>query len=195
MDESVKGIATRSRRPILPPSEDTRRLGRRLAYAASAVVLSTLGFGVGLAQANQPNSSWSSNGVIGYCASTYGGYVLAAQNFLYGAEGYRPLDASFGANTTTATKAWQRQVGLSQDGCIGPNTWTSIRNQVYSLCSPGYWCPPPYWVSTANGGRVYYDRTNCDWGTATLNIPVGGSVKGYKYYSFSTLLTGEVSCA
>jgi len=39
--------------------------------------------------------------------------------------GVSPADGSFGPNTTKATKAFQRAHGLTEDGIVGPATWTA----------------------------------------------------------------------
>jgi hypothetical protein len=170
---------------------------KRMLIAASFLALASV-FSLGqaqTAQANQPNDSWSTNQKVGYCGATTGGYVLAAQNFLYGGEGYTPMDAQFGANTNAATRTFQSQVGITVDGCIGPQSWSVMRAQLVSQCSPGYSCSVTNFASHFNGGTVYYDRTNCDWGTYTDGEPVGGSVQNNAIYSFAASLTGVVSCA
>jgi hypothetical protein len=147
------------------------------------------------AQANQPNDSWSTNQKVGYCGATVGGYVLAAQEFLLGAEGYTPLDAQFGTNSYNATRSFQSQVGIAVDGCIGSQTWSVMRSALIFLCSPGYSCGTTNFVSHFNGGTALYERTNCDWGTFTDGAPVGGNVHQNGIYSFAVSLTGVVSCA
>jgi hypothetical protein len=159
-----------------------------------AVVLSWTG--VSPALATQPNNAWGTNNVVGLCAQRNGGYVLAAQNILYAGFGYSPMDAVWGTNSDTATKAFQRQVGLLRDGCVGPQTWGAMRGFVVSLCTPGFVCNSPNRAARINGGVVFYDRTNCDWGTYIAgNQAVGGSVRRGVTYSFSTALTPEVFCA
>ena len=58
-------------------------------------------------------------------------YVLIAQDDLntlgYGTGG---LDGIFGAQTETAVRAYQSQVGLTADGIVGCNTWRSLQEEV-----------------------------------------------------------------
>jgi peptidoglycan hydrolase-like protein with peptidoglycan-binding domain len=43
------------------------------------------------------------------------------------AHGYKvAVDGSFGAQTTTAVKAFQKSAGLQQDGVVGPATWGKL---------------------------------------------------------------------
>ena len=58
-------------------------------------------------------------------------YVLIVQDDLntlgYGTGG---LDGIFGAQTETAVRAYQSQVGLTADGIVGCNTWRSLQEEV-----------------------------------------------------------------
>ena len=36
------------------------------------------------------------------------------------------VDGIFGANTETAVKKFQKDLGLTQDGIVGPETWDKI---------------------------------------------------------------------
>jgi hypothetical protein len=145
------------------------------------------------AQASQPNDSWSTNQKVGYCGATLGGYVLAAQNFLNLAEGYTPMDAQFGTNSYNATRAFQSWASLGVDGCIGPQTWSTMRSLTASLCPSGnYSCTTPNFQTIFGN---LFERTNCDWGTYIGGAPVGGGVNPWGIYSFAAPLTGVVSCA
>jgi len=54
---------------------------------------------------------------------------------------YLPLtvDGVFGSKTTSVVKAYQKSKGLTQDGVVGPNTWTAFLSDCYLTyggCSP-----------------------------------------------------------
>ena len=58
-------------------------------------------------------------------------YVLIAQDDL-NTLGFRTggLDGIFGSNTQNAVREYQKSVGLSVDGIIGCNTWSSLQEDV-----------------------------------------------------------------
>jgi peptidoglycan hydrolase-like protein with peptidoglycan-binding domain len=37
------------------------------------------------------------------------------------------VDGSFGRNTESAVRAFQREAGLDDDGVVGPETWAALR--------------------------------------------------------------------
>lgn len=56
-----------------------------------------------------------------------GDAVYFWQNLLRGREWTNlALDGSFGAATEKATKAFQKRLGLTQDGVVGPATWSAM---------------------------------------------------------------------
>ncbi len=58
-------------------------------------------------------------------------YVLIAQDDL-NTLGFRTggLDGIFGSATQEAVKNYQRKVGLTADGIVGCNTWSSLQEDV-----------------------------------------------------------------
>ena len=58
--------------------------------------------------------------------------VVMWQSFLYAERllGKSGVDGYFGANTATATKAWQGRFGLTKDGKVGPNTWRAAGDRL-----------------------------------------------------------------
>jgi hypothetical protein len=170
---------------------------RLIARVLGGVLIAGLMLWPAPAQANQGSNLWGTNHRVGLgCGEVTGGYALAAQNFLYAAKGYTPMDARWGTNSSNAAKAFQRQYGLVADGCVGPATWTKMRTFVSTSCAPFYPCSVPSHTARVNGGVVLYHRTNCDWGSAIVSPqPVGGSVRRGQTYSFSAALTGVVMCA
>lgn len=73
------------------------------------------------------NGTISTPANISQALSSTGQPVKNAQGLLL-AHGNSPgaIDGIFGTNTTTATKAFQKAQGLTQDGAIGQNTWTNL---------------------------------------------------------------------
>lgn len=79
---------------------------------------------------------------FGKSACNFGGYPLlkkgSISNYVCIAQdnlntlGYRTggLDGIFGAQTESAVRAYQSQVGLKQDGIIGCNTWRALQEAV-----------------------------------------------------------------
>jgi len=63
--------------------------------------------------------------------------ALWADNFL-GLCGGAGADGIFGSITRTATISWQQRYGLSADGVIGANTWTTAYGFVINY-PPGSW--------------------------------------------------------
>ena len=47
------------------------------------------------------------------------------------------VDGSFGAQTTTAVRAWQTRMGITVDGIVGRVTWNSIYENAVSLAASG----------------------------------------------------------
>lgn len=50
-------------------------------------------------------------------------FILSAKGYYFGA-----MDASFGSGLQAAVKAFQKAVGLTADGVVGPNTWYKLFN-------------------------------------------------------------------
>jgi len=63
------------------------------------------------------------------------------------------VDGSFGANTRDWTKKAQRQLGVDDDGVVGPKTWSAVRSRL-TLVSSG---------STSNE-YTYYNSANPVYG-------------------------------
>lgn len=175
-----------------------RRSGR--VFLVTLFTLAMVLLTPGVANAQQPNDGWSTNGKVGYCGQTSGGYVVAAQNYLWTSDAYLYVDNAWGSNSNTKMRAFQSRFGLTVDGCVGPATWNTIRSTVYSVCTPGYTCSlPNYRVAVLNGsGQIsrqsWYSRTNCDWGSYIQSGINASPISAGSTYGFSSSLTGVVSC-
>lgn len=71
-----------------------------------------------------------------------GSEVALAQTFLnhwravYKKGPMLPLNSQFDASFKSAVKSFQRDVGLSVDGIIGPNTWAALISQKKPVSAP-----------------------------------------------------------
>lgn len=72
-----------------------------------------------------------------------GDLVLRWQQFLV-SQGYSlgSLDGSFGSKTDTATKAWQKKNGLTDDGVVGDKSFTKAKTQGFKHTDVSVWYPP-----------------------------------------------------
>ena len=91
-------------------------------------------------------------------ARFYGSYYAMTCSF---------VDGSFGPNTRDWTERMQRQLGVDDDGVVGPNTWTAVRNQLV-LVSSGtttniYRYQDSDGVSGAYPVRISYYRSTGYW--------------------------------
>jgi hypothetical protein len=133
---------------------------------------------------------WANNSMTGYCGQTDGGYVIAAQLFLTGWGVYTGrIDDYWGSKSHTAMLAYQRDRGLSQDGCAGPLTWADMQARTAFHATTAN-CNAPGNLDVYrlyHGGEpVYFDRSSVThyWYSWTYLQPVGGPV-GEHLYRFS----------
>lgn len=81
--------------------------------------------------AYNPSGPWADNDYVGYCGDTSGGFVTLAQAYLMNdglyQAGTNSVDDYFGSTTENAVLGYQRYYGLSQDGCVGPSTWSTMQ--------------------------------------------------------------------
>ena len=66
---------------------------------------------------------------VGSCADTNGHYVREWQLILFvgGNLSSTDVDGLWGPTTLSATKTWQARQGLTNDGCVGYNTWSKAQ--------------------------------------------------------------------
>jgi lysozyme len=66
------------------------------------------------------------------CELNWGFAFGSSDNFGNGPFGGVTVDGDFGPNTFAATRAFQREVGISIDGVVGPVTWSHLNSCVNS---------------------------------------------------------------
>lgn len=139
-------------------------------------------------------TSWSNNDYVGNCAEVNGGYVIAAQSFLWG-QGYYNIavDNWWGSNSDTALRNYQNAHGLSVDGCAGPNTWGNMQGLLLDFGSG----TNPRYESTSSSRYSWYNyshanndtTTSCRWSSFTetpSNYSVSSPVQKASYdFEFS----------
>jgi peptidoglycan hydrolase-like protein with peptidoglycan-binding domain len=105
-----------------------------------AIAVSSVGVAMSPAGANafypsgcavSARNGWSPNCYLG----TSGSYINSDAPYVYGVQtilndlGYTiARDCVFGSTTASQVQAWQSNHGLSVDGVVGPNTWTSLQS-------------------------------------------------------------------
>jgi hypothetical protein len=106
---------------------------------------------------------WTSLCYDGVTFNSNGSYVAANQFVVRNDPGLGfgslAVDCIFRANTELAVEQYQTVNGLSSDGIVGPDTWTSMRNQLtLSLIIP---YPPEftnwYWSDQADSLRFMFE--------------------------------------
>jgi hypothetical protein len=134
--------------------------------------------------------TWANNSMTGYCGQTDGGFVVAAQTFLYAWGAYPgPIDNVWGPKSHSALLQYQDARGLQRDGCGGPQTWADMQPFARYIgdtveCS-GSGSLRVYRYAK-NGRWAVYDRSTRTlyWYADTHLQPVGGQV-GDHLYRFS----------
>lgn len=95
------------------------------------------------ARADNPSTDWFGNSVMSKNSTNTKKWVINLQFALYrlrhmcGAAkftSYSDVDGSFGSKTEAAVKAFQKSVGITQDGVVGPTTKSKL---VYELSGLG----------------------------------------------------------
>jgi hypothetical protein len=132
---------------------------------------------------------WANNSMTGQCGQTDGGFVIAAQSFLWAWGKYAgPVDNFWGSASKNALMAYQRERGnLQVDGCAGPLTWRDMQGQTRALGTSSNCDGAPGTLAVsglARGGRTaYYDRSSSTkyWYTDTHVTPNGGPVRAHLY--------------
>jgi hypothetical protein len=133
--------------------------------------------------------AWSNNSLTGYCGQTDGGYVIAAQEFLYAWGKYAgPIDDYWGTNSKNALVSYQSErPRLDPDGCAGPKTWADMQVNTPFIgttdnCGGAVGELRVYGFQRA--GRVaYFDRSTGTqyWYTDPGLVPRGGPVGEHLY--------------
>jgi peptidoglycan hydrolase-like protein with peptidoglycan-binding domain len=173
-----------------------RRLTKVLLASASApaAAAAMISGATPAAASNTPGSSaWSANDVTGYCGDTSGGYVVAAQFFLYGVGKYSgPVDNNWGNASYQAAVAYQRSRGLTADGCIGGQTWEHMEFDSSFSTVNNFECGHSDFGLYAFTNNQYSEfSSDASW-KSDLNqtdaVPLGGPV-GHYGYAFASNLT------
>jgi Putative peptidoglycan binding domain len=133
---------------------------------------------------------WGGNDLVGCGGDSAGGYVVAVQDYLWGA-GFpiTAVDDQYGTQTFNAVRFFQGLTGLAPDGCVGPATWRTMRGFLANAASSG-----DYEYISGSGGRFagFYSPRACTyWQTnlAVPAVPVAPPVAGGTLYPFSRSLT------
>jgi len=97
------------------------------------------------------------------CSYSLGNYTGMWQTILYadGKLSYSNIDCTFGAQTASATKAWQSHEGLGADGIVGPNTRSRASGLLLGgsvVTYVGLYHSPYFYRHTSNG--YYYDSND-----------------------------------
>jgi hypothetical protein len=108
-----------------------RKALRRVAIVAAAVVAS-VGLTTAPASASpiQGNDWSSAHTICNGCSVSRGNLVAMWQSIVISAvDGLGDcttwVDGVFGPNTEAATRTWQRNHGITADGIVGPQTWST----------------------------------------------------------------------
>lgn len=139
-------------------------LTKRVALLSILAIVFVLS-GSNIAMAHPLSYSWSGD-YVGSCGVTEGGYVVAVQRNLKTHEinlGPSGTDGYFGTYTYNGVKTYQSQHGLQVDGCVGPQTWSSMSahlQYLYSSTNRQYW-----WFIAADHANKYCEYTwdTCWW--------------------------------
>lgn len=112
---------------------------------------------------------------------------------LYPYTGYK-LDDYVGPGTNTAIRFFQSDYHISVDGCVGPQTWSTMEANIQLLtiigCSGGY-DTYLYYDESGEGGGFY--ETNI-W-TSQSSGPTASPVVQGATYELNYPLTGQSPCA
>ena len=111
---------------------------RRKAMVQAAVATATSIAAIQPAAAHDPPHRWSTHipllakaGVCSQPTNATGGAVRFWQSILWAGGhfyGSASVDGDFGQATHDATKAWQKNHGLTQDGCVGSGSLSTAQN-------------------------------------------------------------------
>lgn len=143
-------------------------------------------------QGRVAEDAWTANDPVGDCGTgtfggemgaTEGGGVLAAQNVLSATHRLTPATSTWDANTADAVKAFQAWTGLPANGCVGTNTWVTMRALVVPVCAPEYNCLGPDQLLRAGPARdgrdAWFLDADCDWASwvqpGVASDPVGST--------------------
>jgi hypothetical protein len=139
---------------------------------------------------------WSAGDEVGSCGDTHNGYVIAVQEFLQVSGAYSgDVDDDFGSATKAAVEQYQSNHSLTVDGCVGPNTWTSLQTYpVYqatmTICSFGGGPEVDYWRYRRHSTDAnYYRRTDNGVWFAGVEDTLDSSPVYNDAYRFSNDLT------
>jgi hypothetical protein len=175
----------------MPPSIGWRSLanaGRRFCVIAFLAIAVLVTFST-VAHADNTSADWGYFPLTGgSCGGlTHAGAVAGAQGALQGNGEYSSyaVDGVYGQGTYNAAAHFQATHGLSEDGCVGRNTWRALKDPNRLVCGGGH----PNCFFTRRGYPDSFDRSNygggCIWtffAPSGYSIRVGGSVRYNSYY-------------
>lgn len=129
-----------------------------------------------VALAHSMYSGWSDNHKLcTTCTVDQGRVVATWQTILWadaflGKCGSAGIDGIFGSTTKSATKSWQANYGLTVDGIVGPQSWSTARSFVVSD-GGGYY----HYIGYDHNFKLYKFPDTGEW----YFDPVGDSVVNY----------------
>lgn len=114
------------------------------------------------------SSGGTSDGYVGLIQRAMCAYSATTQDYIANSGG---IDEGFGAGTYNAVVAFQRAVGLTQDGIVGSGTWSALANRLgfYRTTSTGYrqFSINGYVVTSisnvTSSGGYYYVSSSSQW--------------------------------
>jgi peptidoglycan hydrolase-like protein with peptidoglycan-binding domain len=118
------------------------RIGRHLAL--SLIFLLPVGAviavpGTAYACNSEATGSWSNNCTVS--SGSISNLVVGVQQYIngFGSCGQLTVDGDFGNLTYQAVKCYQFDMGISNDGIVGPITWGTMQSHLRKAAQSGDW--------------------------------------------------------
>src|SRR5438270_3738463 len=123
--------------------------------AAIAIPIATSGTAQAASCNTTAKFSWYNNCTVSTSSYSHSNFTVAIQVMvqIYDQDHCGPLigiDGYYGSQTANAVKCWQAGHGLSADGVVGPQTWTSLMNALS-------------YYSTVGSNLYYVSQYNVDF--------------------------------
>jgi peptidoglycan hydrolase-like protein with peptidoglycan-binding domain len=120
--------------------------------ASVAIPIATSGTAEAASCNTTATSDWSNNCLVSTSSYSHSNFVVVIQTIvqIYDQDHCGPLiaiDGYYGSDTANAVKCWQSGHGLSADGVVGPQTWSSLGNALSYYTAVGSYY---YYISQYN---------------------------------------------